>query len=262
MCNPGSTFVIAVLLALGTPPALCAQSLRIASDNWCPFICATDGKLTGGYLLDVTAQAMALQGYRVESLLRPLNRALQATDKGDLEGVYAPATDPRLRLSVPLAYSRACFYTLSDEPWSYRGLDSLRLIRLGAIDGYGYDAGPMDAYIGQNKRNPALIELAYGEFAGTTNLQKLLARRFLVILEHQAVMAVQAKSAGVTEQLREAGCLEQKLPLVIGFSSKDQRSEQWLRALAEGILKLQASGDLQVLLRRYALSEDVLQAKP
>ncbi len=225
--------------------------IRLASDDWCPFVCAVDGKLVSGYLVELTERAMALEGNRVEPVLMPLNRAILQTARGDIEGVYAPPIDRRLHLSAPLAHSRACFYTRADDSWTYTSPSALKTLAVGVIDDYGYDDGPMDAYIAANRSKPFLIALAYGASAGTTNVQKLLGGRYRVVLEHEAVMVHLSTRIGVVNRIRQAGCLEHALPLTIGFSTQDMRAEHWIRALADGVHTMTVSGELKALQQRY-----------
>ncbi|WP_332852747.1 substrate-binding periplasmic protein [Duganella sp. S19_KUP01_CR8] len=251
--NAGRLLAAALLASMLASSGLAraAPLIRLGSDDWCPFVCAVDGKPPGGYLVELAAMAMAPEGYRAEPVLMPLNRAITQTAHGDIEGVYAPPIDRRLRLSAPLAHSRACFYTRAGDDWTFQSIKSLKTLAVGVIDDYGYDDGPMDAYIAENRRKPSLIALAFGASAGTTNVQKLLGGRYRVMLEHTAVMAQLSKRLDVADRIRQAGCLEHELPLTIGFATQDIRAETWIRALADGMHKLEASGDLKALQKRY-----------
>lgn len=253
--NAGRLLAAALLASMLAASGLtrAAPLIRLGSDDWCPFVCAVDGKPPGGYLVELTAMAMALEGYRAEPVLMPLNRAITQTAHGDIEGVYAPPIDQRLRLSAPLAQSRACFYTRAGDDWTFHSIDSLKPLVIGVIDDYGYDDGPMDAYIAANRHKPSLIALAFGASAGTTNVQKLLGGRYRVLLEHAAVMAQLSKRLDVADRIRQAGCLEHELPLTIGFATQDMRADTWIRALADGMHKLEASGELKALQRRYKI---------
>lgn len=246
--------ILLTLVVLNSAGEACAETvLRLASDDWCPYICAEKNEIKNGFLVDLTAKAMASEGYKVEALLRPLNRAMLETTNDKLEGVYAPPIDQRLRQSAPLAYSRACFYTRAGDSWTYRGMAAMKQRTIGVIEDYGYDDGPMDAYIAKYHQHPALIELAYGDTAGIKNLQKLLNGRFHVLLEHEAVLEQLSKQADASARIRQAGCLEHALPLTIGFSKQDPRSESWVRALQRGVQKLEASGELKALRQHYKL---------
>lgn len=246
---------LAVLL-LAAPLAQAGEPVRLASDAWCPFVCTKGEQVAGGYLVDAAAEALASQGIDAVPVLMPLNRAMQEAVHGRIDGVYAPAIDARLRLSVPLAYSRACFYTLPDSAWSYRGLDSLAGLQLGIIDDYGYDDGPMDAYIGRYRQQPERLHFAYGQEAGLSNLRMLLRGRVPAVLEHEAVMARLAAGEQAARRLRRAGCLERRLPLTVGFAAGSPKAAAKLAALEAGLRQLEASGALQALRKRYQLQED------
>ncbi|MES2049145.1 MAG: transporter substrate-binding domain-containing protein [Pseudomonadota bacterium] len=252
---PYCQLIAAVLLCSPALPlrAEAETALRLASDDWCPYICSEDGKITGGFLVDVTARAMALSGYQVDAVLRPLNRAILETVHGNIQGVYAPPLDQRLRLSAVIAYSRACFYTRIENSWTYHGLASLAKHKLGVIEDYGYDDGPMDAYIARYQQHADLIERNFGDSAGTANLQKLLMGRYPVILEHEAVLLKLSKQQNATQRIRQAGCLEQMLPLTIGFAKNDARNEAWIHALDQGLHQLDASGEIKALRLRYEI---------
>jgi polar amino acid transport system substrate-binding protein len=250
----------AILLAL-LPPLYCsaADVLHIASDDWCPYVCASSEGISGGYLVELVGQALAFSGYQAVPLLLPLKRAMTETSEGRLEGVYAPPIDERLRMSDILAYSRACFYTRTDNSWTYQGMASLQSLTVGIVDGYGYDNGAMDAYVLKNHGDPAKLEIARGENAGLNNLQKLYARRFNVMLEHEAVIPRLLLQAGVNLKLRQAGCLEQSLPLMVGFNKQDINSKNWVKALREGVLHLRHTGELDALRQHYGMAPENLK---
>lgn len=230
--------------------------LRVASDDWCPYVCAVNGRVTGGYLVDLAGEAMAMTGSHVEPLLLPLNRAIEQTVAGKIEGVYAPPIDERLTLSVPLAYSRACFYSRPNETWRYRGIGSLKNMTVGTIDDYGYDNGQMDDYIARNRGVPHTgIDFSYGETAGITNVRKLLSGRYPLLLEHEAVMTRLVGEMKVAGAVRNAGCLEQALPLTIGFARSDRRAAGWSQDLVEGLQQMIVSGRTKELQKRYNIPD-------
>ncbi len=53
--------------------------------------------------------------------------------------------------------------------------------------------------------------------------------------------------------MRQAGCLEQPLPLVIGFGRLGARGVDMARALNLGVARLSASGQLDRLKRKYRI---------
>lgn len=227
------------------------QVVRLASDEWCPYVCVENGRISGGFFVEVVQQAMRPAGYRIEPVLLPFTRAVNETISGHIDGLFSPSLDPRIIKSNPLFYSRSCFYTLKNQHWTYRGIDSLAAISLGVIHDYDYDDATLDAYIEKNHRNKALIDRAYGEFAGLGNLRKLLAGRFMVLVEDAAVMPALTRQLSAGELIRMAGCMETAAAVTVGFNIADPRSAAWIKALNAGVQQLEASGKLQALRLRY-----------
>ena len=246
------------LLCLPALPlaAVSAPTIRLASDNWCPYICAEDSTITGGFLVELTGQIVSAAGYRLESLLMPLNRAMTLAEERDIDGVYAAPIGDRLLLSRPLAFSRACFYTLQHTRWHYTGLASLRTVPLGVIADYGYDGGAFDAYL-QTRQHAAasLIDFNRGQNAGEANLNKLLSGRYPVAVEHEAVMRhLVLRQKLSPDRVRNAGCLEGRLKLVIGIGKNNPRARQLIRAIDDGMGQITASGQLDHLRKKYHLA--------
>lgn len=247
-------FSLCVFLA---PYAHASDKVKLASDDWCPFVCVQNGKIQNGFLVDVSIKAMALSGYHVEPELRPLTRAIHETVHHIIAGVYAPPFDQDLRLSLPITYSRACFYSRMEGTWQYKNRESLSEQTIGVIADYGYDNGEMDAYIAKNLQQTSLIELAYGDTAGTSNVHKLIKGRYHALLEHEAVMEHLSQRLNLRQQIKQVGCLEHALPLTIGFSKQSPQADAWIRALNDGISRLEASGELNLLRRQYGIRPTV-----
>ena len=232
-----------------------APPVHIGSDDWCPYICAASKakQPPTGFLVDITHDALAANGYQAVPELLPLNRAMTLTLSGKLDGIYAPEIDPRLRMTQPIIQSRACFYTLQDSHWRYGGIDSIQGRSLGVIADYGYDAGPMDAYLGTRKPGASNVDFNVGDNAGAVNVQKLLGRRYEIVLEHQTVMAHLLKQLGATAGVREAGCLDTPLPLVIGFSATRPDVDQLVRSIDEGVKRMKSNGEFDRLRQTYSV---------
>jgi polar amino acid transport system substrate-binding protein len=253
-----ATLLLAALLPTAASAAAPATVVKLASDDWCPYVCTTERRIVGGILVELAEQILAAGGYRQEPVLLPLNRAMAMTDSGALDGVYAPAVDRRLIPSEPLLFSRACFYTRADSTWQYTGMESLRTLRLGAIKDYGYDGGPFDDYLAAAaKRAAGGLELNVGVNASETNIKKMLRGRYPVAIEHEAVMnyLMHVQTAVPHGPIRQAGCLDRKLPLVIGIGKHNPAAPELLRAVNDGVKSLKASGALQRLKRRYGVED-------
>ena len=179
-------------------------------------------------------------------------------NEGAIDGIYAPAIDDRLVMSQALISSRACFYTRKDSKWSYAGPRSLEGTIVSVIDDYGYDIGAFDEYVAKAKRdNIRTVQLRTGDTAGETNLKMLLRARFPAMIEHEAVIAYLLKLQGpkAAPQVRNAGCLETPLPLVIGFAKNNPTTPALIKMVDAGVAKLRSSGRLGQLKKKYGVEK-------
>lgn len=249
-------FFLAGVLAPLSAPLADQAVVRLASDEWCPYVCKSDREVQGGFLVTVATRALSATGLRVDARLLPLNRAMRETSDGTLDGVFAPPSHALLRPSVVLGYSRACFFTSTASTWTYRGIGSLKGSRLGLIGQYEYDIGEADQYIRDNASNRNAIDFSYGATAGHTNAKKLLLGRFDLLLAHELVMTKLIAELKAERKFINAGCLKQAFPLVIGFATATKRSELLLTGLAQGVRKLEKSGELDRIRECYGLKNN------
>lgn len=239
--------------AEGVPqPAL----VRIASDEWCPYVCVDKGVISGGFLVDAATMALQLEGYQVELVLMPFTRATSEVRSGNVQGVVAsPQHDKRMKPANPIVFSRSCFYTRTGQSWVYQNVDSLKGIALGVIADYHYDYAAIDDYIDRHRGNKTQIDQAYGEFAGVVNLKKLVAGRFDALVEDQSVLSELLRKQMVDDKVREAGCADSQVPVTVEFSADDPHSDELVRALNAGLQQLGASGKLAALRQHYQIAQ-------
>ncbi|NRR31556.1 transporter substrate-binding domain-containing protein [Oxalobacteraceae bacterium] len=238
-------------------PAAAQKTVRLASDDWCPFVCADEQRLISGYLVDAANDIFGASGRQVESVFLPLNRAERMVEQGAIDGIYAPALDNRLELSKPLAMSRACFYTAPDSKWTYTGLESLKGVAISVIDDYGYDGGSFDDYLLKAKKDQLRsVQFRTGKTAGERGVKMMVAGRIPILVEHEAVAAYLLKLQGESARLkiRQAGCLATSLPLVIGIGKNNPEAAEFIHAINTGIANLQSSGRIVTLKKKYGLA--------
>lgn len=257
--HSSQVFFIACLLSgllLLSDSVAAEESVSIASDIWCPFICGDDQEIDGGLLVDVADEIFENAGMRLESPLMPLNRVMMLVSKSQVDGIYAPAITDQLMMSEAIVSSRACFYTHINDDWKFEGIESLSAVTVTVIDSYGYDDGEFDQYLAQPKRQGSTaIDVRVGEMAGITNVNMLLTERIKVLVEHESVMTyLMDQVAGNTwKKVRKAGCLKTPLPLNIGFGAKNPSAEKLVGIVNQGITQLKVSGRLDEIKARYGL---------
>lgn len=242
-------------LALGLPGTAGADSVRLRADYWCPYNCDPSDKYPG-YMIEIAQRAMARLGLSVDYRLMPWDRAMLEVRDGSIDGAVGATTleADGLVLSDRLGSDADCFFVLANNPWRYAGTDSLPAVLLAAVSGYTHDEGPIDAYIAANELSKGRVMTTKGEEASSRNVRLLLLGRVDVILDSQAVVAMEAGRLGQSKRLVKAGCLG-ALPLYIAFSPKHPHAQALVTALREEVSALRKSGRLAEILAHYGLED-------
>lgn len=151
-----STFKIVFSLSIFFPLYLFSDTLKIATDEWCPYDCLprqNDGKV--GYVGDLLVEAMKARGHKVEFIEVNYARGLQFVREGKLDGTmacYREEAPDFIFPSFPLGKSNSSFFTLKDSSWKYSGIKSLKEAKMiGVIDGYDYVDPTVMEYLNKNQ---------------------------------------------------------------------------------------------------------------
>ena len=254
-CNVNPRHMVAIFIVAlglhGTVRAQPAEVVRIATEDWCPLVCTENGKVTGGYLTEAITQAMQLRGYKVEFALRLDFGAINEMKGTALQGTFVGPHDQGVKISDVVFWTRECFYTLTDSAWTYNGVESLTSVSLGISSDFTFEVPELDQHIEKNRRNHNLIDIAHGDHASSINLNKLLGKRFQVLAEDEAVMAMLLDKTKAADKVRMAGCTGKPLPIYVGFFNENPHSDDYAKALNAGMKQLAANGQLAALRQRY-----------
>jgi polar amino acid transport system substrate-binding protein len=236
-------------------PAMAGQALRLVGDDFCPYNCDVRSDQQG-YMIDLLREVFAAQGIAVEYRMVPWSRAIRMVKQGDAEVLIANTenSSPAPELQLLLGEDSTCFFTRIDSAWRYSDLDDLKRQRLSVIQGYHYDGkGPLDAHI--NSGN-ALVHFASGETALHGSLSMLQKGRVDVVLENCNVGRYNIRKLGLEQELQSAGQLPgYRAGLYVNFSPAQTQSAQWLEQLRAGVETMRSSGQLALLLDKYAVSD-------
>jgi polar amino acid transport system substrate-binding protein len=171
-----SVRTMALVLALtagGTPAA--AQSLPVVTF-------ATDSEKTGGFLLELTVEAMKRSGYDADVLFVPWARAVYLAQYGRVDALlgcyWSAERAEKLAYTTVLAESPMTLFALEGAGVQYRGLADLRGLVVGTINGAAYPRDFLDAVV--QREAVASYE---------QNIQKLLAGRIDVFIEKALVVS-------------------------------------------------------------------------
>jgi len=241
-------------------------TLTFCSDICPPYVTPPDGP-PRGYAVDLLQAIYEPAGYTVKLVVTPWSRCLQEVQQGHISGVIGTDPDEAPELTFPsedVGIYRPRFITLRDSQWTYRGLSSLREVRLGVIQGYSY-APDLDHYIQQQAQSERIL-FSKGESPHEHLFDALNKGKIDVFIEnlqtHEAF--VRLRSSG-NDLLRIAGALPFAHSLFVAFNPQAAVRNDLTMRYDRRITKLRRDGALDNLLARYKLRDwqaDTTQTSP
>ncbi len=165
--------IAGILLLFLTFPVY-ADTIIIASDNWCPFNCIPDSD-NEGFMVDIARAVFKKAGHTVEYRNIPWSRTLKEVRKGKIHGAIGPYTDDCPDFIFPeneLAKIGFEIFVKNETTWKYNGIRSLKHIRIGVISDYSYGK-TLDEFIKLNKYNTDNVQIVYGNEPLKKNILKL-----------------------------------------------------------------------------------------
>jgi len=230
-------------LTLTLPAMAQDKTVRLTSLDWPPF--SGESQKDKGAAVAVVQAAFAAVGYTVEVVFYPWNRAVAlAKDGGDFQGYFPEYAGPDVArdfiLSAPLGSSPLGFAERVAAPVTWTGLDDLKNLRIGVVDGY-VNTDELDQRIAKGTLQ---IDKANSD---QTNLKKLLAERIDLAVIDRAVMNDLLRTTpelkGAAGKLRFNPTMLEDKTLHIAFR-KDAKGEAMAKLFAEGLAKVDAKAIL------------------
>ncbi|MEH6631058.1 MAG: hypothetical protein V7776_09535 [Halopseudomonas aestusnigri] len=127
-----------------------AETLRIASIDWCPQLCPKGDK--EGYVLDTVKKIFEDSPYDIEVVAYSWSRAIRLTRLGKVHALLSPAKPEAPDLLYPqqeVGTQKMCFFVKESSRWKYEGIKSLRNQKIGiAID---TSIEELNTYISEHK---------------------------------------------------------------------------------------------------------------
>ena len=260
MLSPKYFMVLAVLILF--PATAFPDTILLKSDTWCPYNCALDAKLPG-YTIEIAKRIFEKAGHKLKYEIVPWSRALKLVKEDDITAIVGVTRDEGPELIFPdqeLGISDLHFFKRKGFDWTFKGVDSLKNVRVGIMGDYEYGAG-LDEYFEKN-RNTKKVQIIKAKEPLVLNIRKLLRDRIDVIPEDKAVFIYTASSMEVLDKVEDAGVdpinskegLEESR-LYIAFSPKNPKSKQYAKLITDGIEQMRVSGELKEILAKYGLTD-------
>ena len=238
-----------------------SESIRFSFDDWCPYSCLDDQEeephsKRPGYFAEILRAIYIPLGFEPEFAVRPWTRALEETRHGILDAALAPAMSEAPDMVFPeeeIGLLGWCFYTRSDDSWTYDGVNSLKSRTLGIlVDNHFGDE--VTAYINAHAQDLERIQGITGLDYLAQNTSKLIAGRIDTMLEEPASTDYHLFKSNLFNELRRAGCLESQ-KMFVAFSSANPRSGEYAKMFAQGMRRLRSTGELEEILSHYGMHD-------
>ena len=250
-----SSITVCLVLTFITIGVAAAATITLRADSWPPYN-DEPNSAKPGYLIEIAELVFAAKGHKIDYQLMPWTRCLDSVRQGTYDAAVGTdkSESPDFVFSDEgLGYNASGFFVKKGNNWKYSGIDSLKQVRLGIIDGYGYFDQLTD-YI-NDKANAKKLFAATGDDALPKLLKMLAAGRIDAIVENLNVMNLAIEEGGYKGAIVSAGDVEEKTMLYLGFSPAKESSKEYARILSDGIQELRQSGKLQEILSRYGLDD-------
>ncbi|MBB4862637.1 polar amino acid transport system substrate-binding protein [Pseudomonas nitritireducens] len=231
-----------------------AEPLRLAGDDWCPYLCPDDPDKPGVFL--EALGRLLPQPPQFEPL--PWPRALQMAREGLVDGVvgaYGEESAGLLTGREPIGWVTMRFYVREDNPWTWNGVASLGNQAVGLAQGYSYGS-ELDRWRDDNLDNHEQVQVLSGEKVLERNIQKLLLGRITVLLEDSRIVEHYLRRHGLSARIQAAGELLEKRPMYVALNPHLEDVEQRLSDLDEGLRGLRRNDQWKALMQGYGIAVD------
>lgn len=247
-----ATVLLAVILSAGSA---FAATLTVRSDNWAPF--NGDPKdAKPGYMIEVLKAIFEPQGVQIDYQTMPWNRSKDEVRKGKYDAIVGADHEEGAGYVLPketFGKFDNTFFATSSNSWRFKGVDSLKQIKLGVVEGYSY-GDEMNTYLKSAPQGKVIA--ATGNDALPKLLKMLQAGRIDVILEDVSVMSYALITNGVPAgEVTAAGSLGDTNDLYIAFAPGKDTSKKYSEQFSAGIAELRKSGKLKQILDRYQVKD-------
>ena len=236
--------ILCVLWTVSASAAFCLE-LVLASDPWCPYTCDPDSP-DPGYLVEVSRAIFTQHDIRIHYQTKPWKRVLVEAKSGIIDGAMTVDKSDGAGLvlnKIPFTTTIQTVVTRKNDPFQWKGIDSVSYRVFIAINGYTYGEA-INGWIRSDRRT-ARIHLVSGEDALPRSLRMIFEKRgdFLVndlnVLKH----TLSSMSLAGKFQFQPTGL---QSGMFIGFSGKRKDAEKLADYLDSGM----ASPKMQPLIRQ------------
>ena len=227
------------------------QEIELANGEWPPLLGANLPQY--GYASQIVSRAFALENIQVKYQFYPWKRSLDVARSGKVNGslLWIDSTERRqdFLYSQPVYRSKVVLFFHRDRPIYWSQLNDLKGHRLGLTHGYFYGEALTQLIQSQQLQS----DIGNND---AQNFAKLLAKRIDAFPCEEAVgMHLIRHNLGskALEQLNISTQIIHEEPMYLLISRKTPNAELLLQRFNQGLAKMQASGELNAILKAAQL---------
>lgn len=244
---------LALLLALLIAHTTSADEVTIVSDRWYPYNGTPNSPLPG-YVIEIAEYSLTKAGHTVKYQLWSWEQAIELVSQGKRDCLIGDYRSSMPNYPIPdqhMGVDQTVFVTRKESNWQYNGIASIKNLRLGTIHGYKYTP-EMHEYI---KTQPKNLSATKGKFALELNLSALVNGQLDAVVDSRNVLIASLNKQSWLQEVRFAGELNQPYKIHIACSPKKPQSIEYVSLINEGLTELRNSGQLELILKKYGLSD-------
>lgn len=249
------SFCFTFILFLALPLLTQADEVTIVSDRWLPYN-GTPKSPAPGYIIEIAHYALAKGGHSVNYQLASWDRSLaqvRAGKKNCVVGAYKNEAVDFIFPDIHQGVDQTVLYRKTGSDWQYTGVESLKKIRLGAIDGYDY-SDDIDEYI-LSPQSSGQVMRVRGKYALEKILIALMNNEIDAVIDSSAVIKSTLKKQGWESKIEFAGNANILSKIYMACSPALKESAEYVKLVADGTRELRANGLLTEILSRYGVSD-------
>jgi len=245
--------LVILLISLSYPSY--ADVVTIRADEWYP-VNGRPGAEKPGYMIEIARKILIEHGHSLDYQTLPWRGSLKMVRKGRFDCVVGADNNDApdfVFAKEPWGFIKPVFYIKKDNTWRYRGIDSLRNIRLGVIGDYAYTE-ELERYIARHKDTDK-VQIVFANKALRQNIGKLMSGRLDVVIEYDIVMDAKLRELGHDQDIVSVGSVTDGQPLYIACSPNKANAGEYVRLFSEGFAKMRQNGELAAILQKYGLRD-------
>ena len=233
-------------------PIAQAETLRIASIDWCPQLCPKGQK--EGYVLDTIKKIFKDSPYEIEVVAYSWTRAIHLTRLGKVHALLSPAKPEAPDLLYPeqeVGTQKMCFFVKNTSPWKYEGVGSLTNQKIGIATDTSIEE--LNAIIKEHKDKFFFSPYGTNYLEHSFNMIERGRLDSFIFTYNSTVYSLQQHD--LVERIKPAGCVS-TANIYMAFTPDQQQRPfviEAMRYFDEKMAALVLKGEIVNIMQNYGL---------